>query len=85
MRGSTEILIQRELINAGSDKRFARRDEKGQFKESDDQGSSLSRDPRQHATINERIGIASMKPDFDSEGRVQAQAEPARDWGRRAR
>ncbi len=40
---------QRELINTGSDKRFVRRDEKGQFKESDDVGRSLAADRRQHA------------------------------------
>ena len=57
--GSTEILTQRELINAGSDKRFARRDEKGQFKESDDQGSSLCRDPRQHAKHNPKVSLES--------------------------
>jgi hypothetical protein len=31
----------RELIHTGSDKRYVRRDEKGHFKESDDQGRSL--------------------------------------------
>lgn len=39
----------RELINIGSDKRFVRRDEKGQFKESDDVGRSLAADRRQPA------------------------------------
>ena len=39
----------RELINTGTDKRFVRRDEKGQFKESDDVGRSLTADRRQHA------------------------------------
>ncbi len=39
----------RELINTGSDKRYVRRDEKGHFKESDDQGRSHSSDRRQHA------------------------------------
>ena len=40
----------RELINTGRDKRFVRRDPKGQFKESDDVGRSLARDRRQLAT-----------------------------------
>lgn len=40
----------RELIDTGTDKRFVRRDERGQFKESDDQGRSLSQDRRQHAS-----------------------------------
>jgi len=39
----------RELIKIGTDKRFVRRDEKGQFKESDDVGRSLTADRRQHA------------------------------------
>jgi hypothetical protein len=34
----------RELINTGRDKRFVRRDNEGQFKESDDVGHSLSQD-----------------------------------------
>jgi hypothetical protein len=36
----------RELINTGTDKRYARRTAQGQFKESDDVGRSLARDPR---------------------------------------
>jgi hypothetical protein len=36
----------RELIDTGTDKRYVRRDEKGQFKESDDVGRSLSQDMR---------------------------------------
>jgi hypothetical protein len=39
----------RELIDTGSDKRYVRRDEKGQFKESDDVGRSLSQDVRRDA------------------------------------
>ena len=39
----------RELINPGSDKRFVRRDEKGQFEESDDVGRSLKQDGKQAA------------------------------------
>ena len=39
----------RELMNTGSDKRYVRRDAKGQFKESDDVGRSLAADRRQHA------------------------------------
>ena len=39
----------RELIDTGTDKRYVRRDEKGQFKESDDVGRSLSRDLQQQA------------------------------------
>ena len=47
---------ERELIDTGRDKRYVRRDEKGQFKESDDQGRSLSRDVRQHAKTQAKKG-----------------------------
>jgi hypothetical protein len=40
----------RELIDTGRNKMFGRRDEKGQFKEMDDVGRSLTADRRQHAT-----------------------------------
>lgn len=46
----------RELINTGTDKRYVRRDEKGHFKESDDQGRSLSKDRRQHAKTKSERG-----------------------------
>lgn len=39
----------RELIDTGKDKRFVRRDEKGQFDEVDDVGRSLPRDRQQEA------------------------------------
>jgi hypothetical protein len=39
----------RELIDTGTDKRYVRRNEKGQFDESDDVGRSLSKDVKQHA------------------------------------
>jgi hypothetical protein len=39
----------RELIDTGTDKRYVRRDDKGQFKESDDVGRSLGQDRRQSA------------------------------------
>jgi hypothetical protein len=39
----------RELINTGTDKRYARRDEGGRFKESDDVGRSLRQDVKQPA------------------------------------
>jgi len=46
----------RELIDTGTDKRFVRRDEKGQFKESDDVGRSLGRDVKQHAKTQSKKG-----------------------------
>ena len=42
-------MSERELIDTGTDKRFVRRDEDGQFKESDDLSRSLSADQRQKA------------------------------------
>lgn len=39
----------RELIDTGTDKRYVRRDQEGQFKESDDVGKSLTQDRRQAA------------------------------------
>jgi len=39
----------RELIDTGQDKRYVRRDEKGQFEEVSDVGRSLSRDRPQKA------------------------------------
>lgn len=46
----------RELIDTGTDKRYVRRDEKGQFEESEDVGRSLSKDVRQHAETEVRPG-----------------------------
>jgi hypothetical protein len=39
----------RELIDTGHDKRYVRRDEKGQFDEVVDVGKSLAQDVRQHS------------------------------------
>lgn len=46
----------RELIDTGNDKRFVRRDDKGQFKESDDVGRSLSQDVRKKAKTQVKSG-----------------------------
>ena len=46
----------RELIDTGTDKRFVRRDDKGQFSESDDVGRSLAQDVRQHAKTKVKKG-----------------------------
>ena len=46
----------RELIDTGTDKRFVRRDDKGQFKESDDVGRSLGRDVKQQAKTRSKKG-----------------------------
>ena len=46
----------RELIDTGTDKRYVRRDENGQFKESDDVGRSLSQDVKKHAKTTVKSG-----------------------------
>ena len=46
----------RELIDTGTDKRYVRRDKKGQFKESDDVKRSLSQDVRKKAKTVSKAG-----------------------------
>ncbi len=46
----------RETIDTGTDKRYVRRDESGQFKESDDTGRSLATDRRQPAKTKAKRG-----------------------------
>jgi hypothetical protein len=46
----------RELIDTGTDKRYVRRDDKGQFKESDDQGRSLAQDIKREAKTRVKSG-----------------------------
>ena len=46
----------RTLVKARSDKRYVRRDAKGQFKESDDVGGSLARDQKRKATKKAKRG-----------------------------
>jgi len=46
----------RTLINTGTDKRFVRRNAKGQFNESDDVGRSLKKDRQQHAKTRSKAG-----------------------------
>lgn len=46
----------RELIDTGTDKRFVRRNEQGQFDEVDDVGRSLSQDRRRHAKTASKPG-----------------------------
>ena len=46
----------RELIDTGTDKRYVRRDSKGQFEESDDVGRSLAQDVKQEAQTKVRSG-----------------------------
>lgn len=49
-------MSKRELIDTGTDKRYVRRDEKGQFKESVDVGRSLSQESRQSAKTTVKPG-----------------------------
>jgi hypothetical protein len=46
----------RELIDTGRDKRYVRRDTEGKFKESDDQGRSLSKDRKKKANRKVKSG-----------------------------
>ena len=46
----------RELIAPNNDKRYVRRNSKGQFSESDDQKKSLSEDVRKHAKTKTKPG-----------------------------
>lgn len=49
MPGKKGTGSKRELIDTGADKRYVRRDEKGQFSESDDMSRSLSKDVKKKA------------------------------------
>lgn len=46
----------RELIDTGNDKRYVRRNERGQFKESADVGKSSAADQRQNAKTKSKKG-----------------------------
>ena len=46
----------RELIETGTDKRFVRRDQEGQFKESDDVGRSLASDQKRDSKTKPKRG-----------------------------
>lgn len=46
----------RELIDTGTDKRYVRRDDQGQFSESDDQGRSLAQDVKKAAKTKVKSG-----------------------------
>ena len=49
-------MSKRETIDTGTDKRYVRRDEKGQFKESVDVSRSLSADRRHKAENDAKSG-----------------------------
>jgi len=46
----------RELIDTGTDKRYVRRDAKGQFKESDDVGRASAQDQKRRARTTAKRG-----------------------------
>ena len=46
----------RELIDTGTDKRYVRRDDKGQFDEVEDVGRSLSQDRKREAKATSKPG-----------------------------
>lgn len=50
----------RELVDTGRDKRYVKRDHKGQFKESDDVGKSLSQDVRHDAKTKVKPGYGDQ-------------------------
>jgi hypothetical protein len=54
--GVTAMSGKREMIEPNGDKRYVRRDKKGQIKESDDQGRSLSKDVKQPAETKVKAG-----------------------------
>ena len=49
-------MAKRELIDTGRDKRYVRRNKRGQFHESDDVGRSLSADRRRKAKRTVKSG-----------------------------
>ncbi len=54
--GAKKSSGKRELIAPHGDKRYVRRDDQGQFTESDDQSKSLSADVRQKAKTTVKSG-----------------------------
>lgn len=54
--GGRKAAAKRELIDTGTDKRFVRRDEQGQFEESDDVGRSLRQDRKTQARNSSKSG-----------------------------
>ena len=46
----------RELIDTGTDKRYVRRDDNGQFKEFDDVGRSHAQDQKRHSDNKPKRG-----------------------------
>ena len=60
MAKATKSSDKRTLIAPKGDKRYIKRDEKGQIKESDDQGKSLSQDVKQTAKNKVKPGYGDQ-------------------------
>ncbi|HWT01108.1 MAG TPA: hypothetical protein VN256_12745 [Pyrinomonadaceae bacterium] len=56
MAGKSGSAAKRELIDTGNDKRYVRRNEKGQFDEVDDVGRSLAQDVKRKAKTTVKSG-----------------------------
>jgi hypothetical protein len=54
--GTNKGTGKRELIEPKGDKRYVRRNDKGEFSESDDQSRSLSQDVKKHAKTEVKPG-----------------------------
>lgn len=50
------LLMPRQLIDTGTDKRYVRRDQKGQFRESDDVGRSSAQDQKRDSKTKPKRG-----------------------------
>ena len=50
------VSSKRELIDTGTEKRYVRRNKKGQFKEVDDMGRSLAQDRKRKAKTTVKAG-----------------------------
>lgn len=68
----------RELIDTGTDKRYVRRNESGQFKESDDVGRSLSADIRRKAKTVAKPGQGDKGDRRPASKKVGSKKPPAK-------
>ena len=68
----------RELIDTGNDKRYVRRNESGQFKESDDVGRSLSADIRRKAKTVAKPGQGDIGDRRPASKKVRSKKTPAK-------
>ena len=65
-------MADRERIDTGQDKRYVRRDDKGQFKESEDVGRSSAQDQKRDAESSSRSGQGD-RGDRETGGRDAGQ------------